>query len=137
MYVFQQTNLVPGSVVKVWSRRYGFWHKGMIDWPNPHTAECRVIHSEKGSFVRTTSLPEFSLGDAVHILWIPQTTEQQHNAINRMHSLDGKPYDLFLANCEHTVNWALTGQSFSEQLGLAVIIALGATAVALAASARA
>jgi len=33
MYVFQQTNLVPGSVVKVWSRRYGFWHKGMIDWP--------------------------------------------------------------------------------------------------------
>jgi hypothetical protein len=53
-----------------------------------------------------------------------------------MHSLDGKPYDLFVANCEHVVNWAVTGKSYSEQLGLAAVLAAGLTVVALAASAR-
>ncbi len=132
MYTFQQQTLLPGSVVKVWSRRYGFWHKGMMDRPDPCTGELRVIHSEKGSFVRTTSLADFALGETVYVLWTPQTLEQQHNAINRMHSLDGKPYDLFIANCEHTVNWALTGKSFSEQLSLAAVIALGFATVATA-----
>lgn len=56
----------------------------------------------------------------------------QYNAINRMHTLDGKPYHLFLANCEHTVKWALTGKSFSEQLSLAAVIAHGFATVATA-----
>jgi len=57
----------------------------------------------------------------VHILWVPQTWEQQSSALQRMHSLDGKPYDLFVASCEHVVNWAVTGKSYSEQLGLAAV----------------
>ena len=128
--------LTPGSVVKVWSRRYNFWHKGMVDWPDPLTGEQRVIHSDKGNFVRTTSLPEFAAGEMVHILWVPQTCEQQNSALQRMHSLDGKPYDLFVANCEHVVNWAMTGKSYSEQLGLTAVLAAGLTVVALAARAR-
>jgi hypothetical protein len=79
--------LTPGSVVKVWSTRYHFWHKGMVDWPDPLTAEQRVIHSEKGNFVRTTSLSEFAIAEMVHILWVPQTWEQQNSALQRMHSL--------------------------------------------------
>jgi hypothetical protein len=126
-----------GSVVKVWSRRYHSWHKGMVDWPDPLTEEQRVIHSEKGNIVRTTSLSEFTAAEIVHILWVPQTWEQQNSALERMHSLDGKPYDLFVANCEHVVNWAVTGESYSEQLGLAVAFAAGLAVVALAASARA
>jgi hypothetical protein len=126
--------LTPGSVVKVWSRRYHFWHKGMVDWPDPLTAEQRVIHSEKGNFVRTTSLSEFAIAEMVHILWVPQTWDQQNAALERMHSLNGKPYDLFVANCEHVVNWAVTGKSYSEQLGLAAMIAAGVAVVAFAAS---
>jgi len=128
--------LTPGSVVKVWSRHYCFWHKGMVDWPDPFTGEQRVIHSEKGQFVRTTSLAEFAAGEMVHILWVPQTWDQQNSALQRMHSLDGKPYDLFIANCEHVVNWAITGKSYSEQLGLAALIAAGLAVVALATSAQ-
>jgi hypothetical protein len=128
--------LTPGSVVKVWSRRYHFWHKGMVDWPDPLTGEQQVIHSDKGNFVRTTSLSEFSVREIVHILWVPQTWEQQNSALQRMHTLDGKLYDLFIANCEHVVNWAVTGKSYSEQLGLAAVLAAGLTVIALAASAR-
>jgi len=128
--------LTPGSVVKVWSRRYHFWHKGMIDWPDPLTGEQRVIHSEKGNFVRTTSLSDFAAGEMVHILWVPQTWDQQDAALQRMHSLDGEPYDLFVANCEHVVNWAITGKSFSEQVGFVALIAAGLTFVALAANRR-
>jgi hypothetical protein len=128
--------LTPGSVVKVWSRRYHFWHKGMVDWPDPLSGEQHVIHSDKGNFVRTTSLSEFAVEEMVHILWVPQTWEQQNSALQRMHSLDGKPYDLFVANCEHVVNWAVTGKSYSEQLGLAAVLAAGLTVIALAASAR-
>ena len=126
--------LTPGSVVKVWSRRYHFRHKGMVDWPDPLTAEQRVIHSEKGNFVRTTSLSEFAIAEMVHILWVPQTWDQQNAALERMHSLNGKPYDLFVANCEHVVNWAVTGKTYSEQLGLAAMIAAGVAVVAFAAS---
>ncbi|PYX71225.1 MAG: hypothetical protein DMG72_17415 [Acidobacteria bacterium] len=104
----------------------------MIDCPDPSTGEQRVIHSEKGNFVRTTSLLEFSVGETVSPLWVPQTREQQDAAILRMHSLDGQPYDLFAANCEHVVNWAVTGKSFSEQLVFAVVVALGAAVIALA-----
>jgi len=127
--------LTPGSVVKVWSRRYCFWHKGMVDWPDPFTGEQRVIHSEKAQFVRTTFLAEFAAGEMVHILWVPQTWDEQNSALQRMHGLDGKPYDLFIANCEHVVNWAITGKSYSEQLGLAALIAAGLAVVALATSA--
>lgn len=57
-------------------------------------------------------------------------TIQRH--YSRMHTLDGKPYRLFLANCEHTLKWALTGKSFSEQLSLAAVIAHGFATVATA-----
>lgn len=128
--------ITPGSVLKVWSRRYLCWHKGMADWPDPITGETRVIHSEKGSFVRTTSFAEFAKGEQVYILWTPQTMEQQNAALQRMHSLDGKPYNLFMANCEHVVNWAVTGKSFSEQLALGALIAAGVVTVAFASRAR-
>lgn len=131
-----ETMLTPGSVVRVWSRRYLFWHKGMVDCPDPLTGEQRVVHSEKGQFVRSTSLCEFAAGELIHVLWVPQTWDQQNAALQRIHSLDGKPYDLFVANCEHVVNWAVTGKSFSEQLGLAAVVAAGFTVVALAVRAR-
>ncbi len=81
--------------------------------------------------MRTTSLSEFAHGETVYILWTPQTLEQQEAALQRMHLLDGKPYDLFVLNCEHVVNWAVTGKSFSEQLTFGILIAAGLAAVAV------
>ena len=132
--------LVPGSVARFKSKRYGYllYHWGVIDWPEPFSGEHRAIHSEKGSVVRTTSLAEFSEGENLAIMWVPQTAEQQNLMLQRMHSLEGKPYDLFVANCEQIVNWALTGESFSGQLRYAaVVLGLGVAAFALAKSAPA
>jgi len=107
-----------------------------VDWPNLLTGEEQVIHSEKGSCVRTTSISEFAAGELIHVLWVPQTLQQQNIVLQRMHSLDGKPYDLFIANCEHVVNWAVTGNSFSEQLELATVLVAGAAVLALAVGTR-
>jgi hypothetical protein len=83
-------------------------------------------------------LAEFSEGENLEFMWVPQTTEQQNPMLQRMHSLEGKPYDLFVANCEQIVNWALTGESFSGQLRFAaVVLGLGVAAFALAKSAPA
>ena len=50
-----------------------------MDWPDPLTGEQQIIHSDKGNFVRTTSLSEFAAGEMVHILWVPQTWDQQNS----------------------------------------------------------
>ena len=131
---------IPGSVIRVRSRRYGFlfYHLGCVDSPDVLSGETRIIHSEKASFVRTTSESEFSEGGTIETVWVPQTPQQQIAMLHRMHMLEGKPYDLFLANCEHAVNWALTGKSQSPQLALATVILVGiGVAFALRASAAA
>ncbi len=129
--------LIPGSVVKVWSGRHGFFHKGVVDWPDPLTGEPRVIHSAKGSFVRSSSLAQFAEGESVSVLWTPQNRQQQVVVIERMKSLAGMRYRLLEANCEHVVNWALTGRAYSEQLAVAGLAALSILLiVALAASSR-
>jgi Lecithin retinol acyltransferase len=126
--------LVPGSVARFKSKRYGYllYHWGVIDWPDPIFRDLRAIHSEKDSVVKTTSLAEFSEGENLEIIWIPQTAQQQNSMLQRMHSLEGKPYDLFVANCEQVVNWALTGKSFSGQLRLATLLVLGVATLAVA-----
>jgi hypothetical protein len=118
---------MPGSVVKVRSKRYAglLYHWGSMEEPDSFTGEPRVRHSEKGSCVRTTSLQEFAEGGQIEVVWVPQTWSQQQLMLQRMRSLDGKPYDLFVANCEHAVTWALTGESRSPQLALGLFIAAG------------
>jgi hypothetical protein len=130
---------VPGSIARFKSKRYGhlLHHWGVIDWPDVFSGEERAIHSEKGSVVKTASLFDFAEGEALEILWVPESAEQQASMLQRMHSLEGKPYDLFLANCEQVVRWALTGESVSEQLRVAGVVAgLGLAAWALSKSAR-
>ena len=131
------TQYVPGSVVKVWSARYLCFHFGVVDSPEPFTGAVRVIHSAKGSFVRTTSLVEFAEGRQVEVIWVPRDYSQQFAVLQRMHSLDGKPYDLFVANCEHVVNWALTGKSYSPQLAIVLVVCLVGAAAAVVSAGRA
>jgi Lecithin retinol acyltransferase len=124
-----QNQLIPGTVLQVWSRQFLVYHKGIVDWYDPISGQPRVIHSIKGSFVESTSLAEFANGEPVAILSVPQTRHQQVLVLQRMHSIEGKPYHLLNANCEHVVNWALTGNAHSEQLtvcALLAVLALGA-----------
>jgi hypothetical protein len=128
-----QNQLIPGTVLQVWSRQFLVFHKGIVDWPDPISCQPRVIHSNKGRFVESTSLEEFANGETATIIWIPQTLQQQVLVLQRMHSIEGKPYHLLNANCEHVVNWALTGNAHSEQLtgyALLAVLALGVYGIA-------
>lgn len=118
MHQVRTVPLVPGSVLQVWSKQYGVYHKGVVDWPDLY-GNPRVIHSPKGSAVRSTSLEEFAEGRAPEVLWIPQNAWQQSAMIERIRSLVGLRHDLLNANCEHVVNWALTGKWHSQQLAAA------------------
>ena len=123
-----QVQMVPGSVLQVWSRQYGVYHKGVVDWPDSY-GNPRVIHSPKGSVVKSTSLEEFAEGQAPKVLWTPQTTWQQFAMIERMRSLIGLRHDLLSANCEHVVNWALTGEWYSQQVAAVAAVLIVAVAI--------
>jgi hypothetical protein len=128
-----ENQLIPGTVLQVWSRQFLVFHKGIVDWADPISGHPRVIHSIKGRFVETTSFAEFANGELVTILSVPQTRQQQVQVLQRMHSIEGKPYHLLNANCEHVVNWALTGDAHSEQLtacALLAVLALGVYGIA-------
>lgn len=128
---------IPGSIVKVWSPRFLCFHFGVIDSPESFTGAVRVIHSSKGSSVRTTPLAEFAEGQRLEIVWKPGDHSQQFAMLQRMHSLEGQPYDLLAANCEHVVNWALTGRSQSPQLAVILLLCAAVGALALLSSSRA
>lgn len=54
MHRFEYGNWVPGSVIRVYSKRHNVWHFGIADWLNGH--QPTVLHGSKdrGQFVRTT-----------------------------------------------------------------------------------
>lgn len=128
--MFASSQLAPGSVLKVWSNRFVCFHFGVVDTPEPFSGAVRVIHSSKGSYVRTTSLLEFSEGQQIEVVWSPTNGAQQSAVLQRMHSLDGQPYDLFKLNCEHVVNWAVTGNAASPQLAAALLACIAIAALA-------
>src|SRR5579864_5491922 len=107
MYRYQH-QLVPGTVVRYKSARYAYlvYHWGVIDHPTPYTGELQVIHCDKGSVVRTTTMAEFfPEGGELETVHTPQDFLEASRILSRMHSLDGRPYDLFVSNCEHVVTW--------------------------------
>jgi hypothetical protein len=128
---------IPGSIVRVWSNRFLCFHWGVIDSPEAFTGAVRVIHSSKGSFVRTTYLSEFAEGNQVEIAWVPSDDSQQLTMLQRMHAQDGQPYRLFAANCEDAVNLALTGKAHSPTIALVVLSCLAIGAIGLLSSGRA
>ena len=115
-----QQNLIPGTVVRFRSKQYGYLvhHWGVIDWPDVFTVP-QAIHCAKNSVVKTSPLAEFSEGEELEAVWVPQTRQQQTAVLDRMHSLEGQPYDLFQRNCEHVVTWAVSGKAVSGQLRFA------------------
>jgi len=77
-------------------------------------------------------------GGQLEIVRVPQHPFEGKTILARMHSLDGKLYELFVSNCEYVVNWALTRQSVSPQLRFfGAVVGLGLAALILASGGRA
>jgi len=119
----QYGNWVPGGVLRVYSRRYGVWHFGILTWLY---GQPMVMHASKdrGHFV-LTALAEFAEGEAVQFTWLPENFETQQSVLGRAESLLGKPFLLLDANCEDYVNWIVTGVARSpqrEQVTLAAVL---------------
>jgi hypothetical protein len=127
----------PGTVLKVPSHIPGLFHILMVVSPDPLTGMEMVIHSMPGIGVTLAPLLEAMGRKQVLPLWVPATPQQANAAVYRMSSLIGLPYDLFQANCEHVVTWAVTGRWRSGQLaGLTLCAALAGGVFAVASRKR-
>lgn len=76
-----------------------------------------VIHSSaRFGQVSETSQAKFSQGTAIDI--IPYATDLTGSEIvARARGKIGQRYGVFTRNCEHFVNWVITGKAKSGQLG--------------------
>lgn len=93
------------------TERLGYTHHGLS------LGNGQVIHYLRKTGVTITSLEEFSLGHAV--VTVPHTNaryspdEAVQRALSRLNEDD---YLIFDNNCEHFVNWCITGTSTSPQV---------------------
>ena len=116
----QYGNWIPGAVIRVFSKRRGVWHFGILG-----TSWGTVWHASKdrGQFVLTT-FDEFAEGQPDAYTWIPDSSEVQQAVLARAASQQGKRYNLLNANCEDLVTWIVTGKARSPQRETAVALSL-------------
>jgi hypothetical protein len=124
----QHGDWIPGAELRVYSRRHGVWHVGILTWLY---GVPMVMHASKdrGQFVLTT-LEEFSYGLPAYYGRIPANLEAQNAILLRAQSLLGRPFNLLNADCEDYVNWIMTGVARSPQrdgliLAAALLIIFG------------
>lgn len=89
---------------------------------------------ENVSAVAWAPLDEIIRGKWVKAYRQLRTPQDGEAAKLRTRSQIGCPYDLIEANCEHSIQWAVTGKWRSEQVSLVKIGLLVAGTVAFAAS---
>jgi hypothetical protein len=110
---------------------WGPYHYGIV--AEPILGNQMVVHNTKGKGIQCTTMSEFSGGQLIEVVWTPQSIWDGNAILRRAKSKIGKPYDLFSANCEHFVNWAIQGNAHSEQLAFAVVATLVIGGIFLAA----
>jgi hypothetical protein len=110
---------------------WGPYRYGIV--AEPVSGTQTVVHNTKGKGVQHTTLGEFSDGQPIEVRQIPRSYGDGNTILWRAKSQIGKPYDLFSANCEHFVNWAIEGTPRSEQLAFVVVASLVIGGVILAA----
>jgi hypothetical protein len=136
-YIFQhleERRWPSGTVLVVPSDVPPFFHFLMVEYVDFHTGVEWAIHNIPGIGVAREPLDNVIRGRRVQDYWSPETTQAGEEAILRLQSLIGHPYDLIEANCEHVIRWAVTGEWKSEQVSTIKVGLLAAGAVALACS---
>jgi hypothetical protein len=123
---------MPGTVLRVPASVPPFFHYVMVEWVNFHTGVEWAIHNMPGVGVTHVPLADAIDGKPVTIWWAPQIAEAGELAVSRMQSQLGRRYDLVNGNCEHVVQWAVTGKWKSEQVSnvTGALLIFGALAVA-------
>lgn len=109
---------------------WGPYHYGIV--AEPTLGAQTVVHNTKGKGVQRTTLEEFSGSQPIEVRQTPRSYGDGNTILLRAKSQIGKPYDLFSANCEHFVNWAIEGTPRSEQLAFVVVASLVIGGVILA-----
>jgi hypothetical protein len=123
MRPIQYGNWVLGGVLRVFSRRRGIWHFGILAGTGPMGWMVMHASKDRGGFVITT-YAEFCEGQPIEYTWLPATYEKQEEVLQRAQSQLGQPYNLLMANCEDYVNWIVTGVARSPQREAATVGAL-------------
>lgn len=121
----------PGTLLEVWSARYGVNHRGIAghcQWDGSQ----EVVHARKDRGVYCSTLFEFAEGQIPKVVLLPQSIPEQHMILHRAYSQIGHPYHLLIANCEHFANWAATGLAYSDQVTRAGTVAFGTFFLAVA-----
>jgi hypothetical protein len=128
-------NHVPGRIRRVQIVGCpGIWHWAIEGWDLDLAGQPTMWHSMKGSAVCCTNYLGFSAGQLSEILWTPSTYQQQVSVLTRIRSIQGLPWNLTAANCEHVVRWAAEGNARSKQLEAGVAVGLFAGILILLAS---
>lgn len=137
MYASLSHSYQPGAVIRV-RRSLGVYHYGIVDQYIWGGRGQMVVHNTKGKGVEFTSISEFAAGQRIEIVSVPQYWSAD-TILKRAKSQLGKPYDLFAANCEHFVNWVVTGVKKSDQLsfGVTATVLIGCLALVVVASNKA
>lgn len=117
---------IPGAVLEI--RNGPIKHRGIRARRNPFTGEQPILHSPKNGVVGPTSDWGFAQGRPIRAVRIPLTPQVGEAAIQRMESIQGLPWTLPFANCQHTTNWAALGVARSEQfeafVGVGILAAI-------------
>ena len=92
-----------------------------------------IFHSRKQEGVIKSSMQEFAFGKKIELLRVPKTQTQRDEILKRCHIALGKPYNLFMANCEQFTSWAWGEVPHSRQLTTFALTALSLVGGTLAA----
>mgnify|MGYP001814375307 CR=1 FL=1 len=115
------TQYRPGDIV---SRRKGFvMHKGVA------MSDGRILHNTPFKGEHVASEAEFRAGKRLYVTHLD--ADERSRALDHAERVEGRRYNLFTNNCEHTVHRATSGSAQSPQLG-AWIGCIGVAEVAFA-----
>jgi hypothetical protein len=106
--------MIPGALLEV--RNGMVSHRGIRGRRNPLTGQQPILHSPKNGVVGPTSDWGFAQGRPIISVAVPPNPALGEATVQRMESIQGLPWTLTRANCQHTTNWAAFGQARSDQL---------------------
>jgi hypothetical protein len=124
-HLINPSDHLPGRIRRVpipgWK---GVWHWGIEGWTLDENGQPTIWHSTKGGTVCCTNYLDFSSAQPSETLWSPSTKHQQVIVLARIKTLQGLPWRLTTANCEHVVRWAVEGTARSQQVDIGMATGL-------------